>query len=193
MKKAMHTIAKEFEFCYGHRVHNQILNQQYSLDNACVCRHLHGHQGRVLVYLSEDHLTNGMVTDFKHLNWFKKFLDDTLDHKFIMDINDPLLEHEVLRPITAESTALIQSFRETGFEYNMAGPYWTIKPEWYAGFEPHVREKYEGMVFVNFVPTSENLSKWLYHIVDNKMAGFGIKISRVQFFETPKSQANYYA
>ena len=83
-------IAKQFDFCYGHRVWSQKLNKEFSLDNRCVCRHLHGHQGKVIVYLEDDELVDGMVTDFKHLNWFKKFLDDTLDHKFIIDKSDPM-------------------------------------------------------------------------------------------------------
>ena len=83
-------ISKEFEFCYGHRVWSQTLNTEFSLDGCLKCRHLHGHQGKILVYLEASELKDGMVTDFKHLNWFKQFLDDTLDHKFILDINDPL-------------------------------------------------------------------------------------------------------
>ena len=54
------------------------------------CRHLHGHQGKIIVFLQSNELKNGMVTDFHHLNWFKLFLDNTLDHKFIIDIHDPL-------------------------------------------------------------------------------------------------------
>ena len=75
------SVTKEYKWEAAHR-----LVQGYP-DN---CRHLHGHQGKVLVHLESDTLVKGMVTDFKHLNWFKKFLDDTIDHKFIIDINDPL-------------------------------------------------------------------------------------------------------
>jgi 6-pyruvoyltetrahydropterin/6-carboxytetrahydropterin synthase len=83
-------ISKEFDFCYGHRVWSQTLNSEFSIDSCLKCRHLHGHQGKVIVYLQAEELKDGMVTDFKHLNWFKLFLDDVLDHKFILDINDPL-------------------------------------------------------------------------------------------------------
>ncbi len=85
-------IAKQFDFCYGHRVWSQTLDVEFSMDSCLACRHLHGHQGRLMVYLSSDKLENGMVTDFHHLNWFKHFLDSTLDHKFIIDINDPLFQ-----------------------------------------------------------------------------------------------------
>ena len=83
-------ISKEFDFCYGHRVWSQTLNTEFSLDGCLKCRHLHGHQGKILVYLEASELKDGMVTDFKHLNWFKQFIDDVLDHKFILDVNDPL-------------------------------------------------------------------------------------------------------
>ena len=66
-------ISKEFDFCYGHRVWSQTLNIDFSLDACLKCRHLHGHQGKVIVYLESNELNNSMVTDFKHLNWFKKF------------------------------------------------------------------------------------------------------------------------
>jgi 6-pyruvoyltetrahydropterin/6-carboxytetrahydropterin synthase len=96
------TIDKSFSFCYGHRVHNQSLNTKFTENNdGCLaCRHLHGHEGLIKVFLEEDYspeageISNiektGMVTDFKHLGWFKNFLDDVLDHKMILDINDPL-------------------------------------------------------------------------------------------------------
>lgn len=34
----------------------------------------------------------GMVTDFGNLSWFKTWLKNYVDHKFILDINDPLFE-----------------------------------------------------------------------------------------------------
>lgn len=187
----MWKIAKQFDFCYGHRVWSQNLNPEFSIDSCLMCRHLHGHQGTINIFLEADELKDGMVTDFKHLNWFKKWLDDTLDHKFIMDINDPIFNHEVEEPIMKMMDNFTsKTFREGGLikhPYN----FYTIDESWYADFMEPIREKYEGMVFVEFVPTSENLSKWMFEIVQEKMKPLGVKVNGVQFFETPKSQSNY--
>ena len=175
-------ISKEFDFCYGHRVWSQKLNPDFSIDNRCVCRHLHGHQGKILVSLESNILTDGMVTDFKHLNWFKKFIDDSLDHKFIIDQNDPMFN--IIIP-----TAAIKG--EVPF---------IKKPEGYSIVDPGLFkmttnepliELLEGFVIVDFVPTSENLSKWLFDIVTKKMREINVDVSSVQFYETPKSQSTF--
>lgn len=173
-------ISKEFDFCYGHRVWSQELNKEFALDDCLMCRHLHGHQGKVIVHLESENLENGMVTDFKHLNWFKKFLDDTIDHKFIIDINDPLFD--TLLPHYKNN----KSFHE--MEQNFMIPDLTILKE-----EPlHIKELYEGYIIVDFVPTSENLSFWLLKIVQKKMSKIGIKVSHLEYFETPKSKSIVY-
>ena len=180
----MFEISKEFNFCYGHRVWSQKLNTEFSLDDRCVCRHLHGHQGTVRVYLEGDNLKDGMVTDFKHLNWFKKFLDDTLDHKFIIDQNDPLFE--VIIPDIPSTGCACDATRP---ELISDGKYATLKIE--DSWDADLKDLYEGFIVVDFVPTSENLSKWLHGIAQDKMKRLGITVSRIQFLETPKSQANY--
>ena len=177
----MWKIAKEFEFCYGHRVWSQTLNAEYSLDSCLKCRHLHGHQGKLIVYLQAYELKDGMVTDFKHLNWLKKWLDDVLDHKFIMDINDPVFPK--LFPMLRDNL-VIEDIDGTHF-------YKIPDPKLYEYLEAPMNEIYEGLVFVDFVPTSENLSKWIFDIVSEKMSKIGVKVTGVQFFETPKSQSNY--
>jgi 6-pyruvoyltetrahydropterin/6-carboxytetrahydropterin synthase len=52
-------------------------------------------------------------------------------------------------------------------------------------------EVVEGITIVDFVPTSENLSKWAYEMVQAKMDGLGVNISRVDWWETPKSRSSY--
>lgn len=174
-------ISKQFDFCYGHRVWSQELNTEYSLDDCLMCRHLHGHQGKIIVHLESNSLQNGMVTDFKHLNWFKKFLDDTIDHKFIIDINDPLFE--TLLPHYKNKENFIQ------MPQNYKIPDLTlVKDE-----EQHILEMYEGFIIVDFVPTSENLSAWLLKIVQEKMAKIDIKVSHLEYFETPKSKSTVYS
>lgn len=174
----MYRIAKQFDFCYGHRVWSQSLNPTFSLDSCLKCRHVHGHQGTINIFLEAEKLSEGMVTDFKHLNWFKKWLDDTLDHKFIMDISDPV--RDSLFPL---------SLIPLNFERESRT--WTLYSKDLENQPEPVKEVYEGLVFVDFVPTSENLSKWIFDIVEAKMLPLGVRVSGVQFYETPKSQSNY--
>lgn len=174
-------IAKEFDFCYGHRVWTQTLNKEFSLDSCTVCRHLHGHQGKIIVYLESSTLHQGMVTDFKHLNWFKQFLNDTLDHKFIIDINDPLFE--TLLPHFKDKSNLIShtvGFKTVDFAKIQNEPL-------------HIHEMYQGYIIVDFIPTSENISAWMLQIVQEKMKPLNIKVSHVEFHETPKSRSTVYA
>ncbi len=188
-------ISKEFSFCYGHRVWSQKLNSTYcaSNDDQCKCRHLHGHEGKVHVYLSGNKLTNGMVTDFKHLGWLKDFLDDTLDHKFIIDSHDPMYSVLVdgvycypagifkyaapLVPVIVPDTDLV------------AGKVVDLQ----RGATPdETTDVLAGMFIVDFVPTSENLAKWLHQLVSIKMQPLGVKCSRIDWWETPKSCATYF-
>ena len=177
-------IDKTFSFCYGHRVHNQTLNKEFSEDACLVCRHLHGHEGLIKVHLTSNVLERGMVTDFKHLNWFKTFLDRALDHKFIMDINDPLIVHEV--PGYCDETGELDVLRCEWWDEG----YWTLKVNDLSQSTPSntaLYEKYEGMVFVDFVPTSENLASWLLSVAQEKMEKLQVQVTSVDFWETPKS------
>ncbi|MCK9542537.1 MAG: 6-carboxytetrahydropterin synthase [Novosphingobium sp.] len=177
-------ISKQFDFCYGHRVWSQELNKEFSMDSCLACRHFHGHQGKVIIYLESTILNKGMVTDFKHLNWFKKWLDEILDHKFIMDIHDPILPYElasVILPAATTTNAFITHDEN----------FLTLDPEIYKDAPLFLKEKIEGLVFVPFVPTSENLSKWLFDIVAKRMKTINITVSKIEFFETPKSKSTY--
>lgn len=179
-------ITKSFSGCYGHRVWNQQLNSEYSIDNKLVCRHLHGHEALINVTLEGEILEKGMVTDFKHLGWFKKFVDEVIDHKFIFDLNDPLLKYEI--PILFSEQGNLDSIK---LQINNQLYYSTIKPEVFESLSKPLQEKYEGFIFVTFVPTSENLAKWCFDVVNDKMKLIGVKTKSVEFYETPKSRSLY--
>ncbi len=181
-------ISKEFEIVYGHRVWTQKLDQVFSLDNICACRRIHGHSGKINIYLTGDTLDScGMVSDFKNLGWFKKWLGDVVDHKFIIDLKDPLLKYEVETLLNAWDRVLLQDM----LIYQEENDCYIIDEKFYNFLEPVLQEKYEGMVFVQFVPTSENLSKWIFEVVNRRMQQIGVRVSKVEFYETPKSKATY--
>jgi 6-pyruvoyltetrahydropterin/6-carboxytetrahydropterin synthase len=178
-------IDKTIEFCYGHRVWTQVLNGEYSDDLQCACRHLHGHEGKVQVHLTGDGLDpTGMVTDFRHLEWLKKWINANVDHQFILDIKDPLYD----QLLTENGVHLLNPVFVPGTEH-LAG--WKVDLQ---GTEPGTPEyEYkEGFFIVDFVPTSENLSKWMAELVQVKMKPLNVTVDSIEWWETPKSRSIYY-
>ena len=177
-------IDKTFEFCYGHRVHTQTLNGEYAADLKCACRHLHGHEGKMQVHLTGDGLDKtGMVTDFRHLEWLKKWINEYIDHQFIIDKNDPLFE----KMLGANVELVPVLVPDTDF---VAG--WHIHPIYYANMSEPEKEYFEGFMVVNFVPTSEHLSSWMAELVEVKMKKLGVKVHSIEWWETPKSRSVFY-
>ncbi len=79
----MYNIVREIHFCYGHR----LLNYRGK------CRHLHGHNGKVEIVLKGEKLDKlGMVRDFEEIKQIvQKWIFENLDHKMILNKNDPLI------------------------------------------------------------------------------------------------------
>lgn len=222
-------IDKQFSFCYGHRVWSQQLIGDYceSGDACCKCRHLHGHEGLVHIFLEGEELTRGMVTDFKHLGWLKNFLDDNLDHKFIIDRNDPWFENIIngklvtldkavrvdennmrVAPTQYLATAVEARYTDAIGSHRLNNsnvsvhlellPSYVPGTEHLGGYNLDVtalegpeQEFYEGFFIVDFLPTSENLSKWVFDVVKAKMDLINVKTKQVDWFETPKSRSSY--
>lgn len=79
----MFKVTKHIEFCYGHRL----------LNYDGMCRHLHGHNGRVEVDIQADKLdARGMVHDFSDIKEaIKNWIDETLDHRMLLHKDDPMV------------------------------------------------------------------------------------------------------
>jgi 6-pyruvoyltetrahydropterin/6-carboxytetrahydropterin synthase len=177
-------IDKTIEFCYGHRVHTQTLNGEYADDLKCACRHLHGHEGKVQIFLSGNELDKtGMITDFRHLEWLKKWINLYIDHHFILDINDPLYDKMI------GDKSLI-GIKVDGVNKTFGQIIDITKEKSIIPNNPDY-EYYEGFFIVDFVPTSENLSKWLGQIVKEKMAKLNVNVSKIDWWETPKSRSTW--
>ena len=79
----MFRVTREIHFCYGHR----LLNYEGK------CRHLHGHNGKVVITLEGERLDAlGMVMDFTHIKRVvSRWIDETLDHTMLLHRDDPVL------------------------------------------------------------------------------------------------------
>lgn len=177
-------VHKEFHGSFGHRVWTQELDGRLSLDAACACRFLHGHNFKIKVGLvrTDGHAINeqGMVTDFKNLAWFKEWIDDVIDHKFMFDINDPALQ--ALFPHIAPK--LVQArMKDQGLLYAQVNC-----DESMSELEC---ELYSGLVLVDFIPTAENICTWMARIVNRKMSRIGCAVKYIEFHETDKCVARY--
>ncbi len=207
-------ISKEFEFDFGHRVWTQALDPRFSLTSQCVCKRLHGHRGKVVVEITvNDDIVNktGMVTDFKHLAFFKQFIDDNIDHRTLIDINDPfILQHHLIempndfyailyKDGEQKHEITLKSFRQL-IDYFDFSKFETIRVVPINCSDIEIINFIESFVFCNFVPTAENIAKYFYTYLNEKFKDFkgayknidaNFVISKVIFYETPKSNAIY--
>ena len=174
-------IDKEFHFEMGHRVWAQELKHaNLSITTDCACKHLHGHSYAIKVFLGSDTLDQSeMVTDFKNLNFMKQFVDDVLDHKFMIDINDPNFELITTVSITNERLNLnnFENFTNLGT--------WN-----WVGLSEGEKLHYSSFVLVDFVPTSENICKYLFEYAQSRI-GDVAKVTAVELWETKKSHCRY--
>jgi len=128
-----------------------------------------------------------MLLDFVNLNFFKKFVDEHLDHKTILDINDPWTENFVnsTRAVFDQTHSCVIKALNTKVKIDDVVRYIKYPT---SSTEDHHNEVANGLVLVEFVPTSENLCKWLFDIVHHKL---GDIVKSVSFSETPKTLATY--
>jgi 6-pyruvoyltetrahydropterin/6-carboxytetrahydropterin synthase len=114
----MFTVSREIDFCYGHRL----------LGYAGKCRHLHGHNGRVVIGLEASGLDgHGMVLDFSEIKRvLSRWIDENLDHRMVLERTDPAVRalQDMGEPMylmdvspTAENIAklIFEAAREQGF------------------------------------------------------------------------------
>jgi len=133
----------------------------------------------------------------------KKFVDDYLDHKFILSLNDPWFVNIVNAKQNWEDGNLVSlSATQTlntkeGRELKII-PVFVPNTDYLVGYQIDVndlsgpeREYLEGYFLVSFVPTSEHFTEWLYNIVDVKMSKIDVQVSKISWAETPKSLAVY--
>lgn len=180
-------IDKEFHFEMGHRVWAQKLEHEHlSISTDCACKHLHGHSYAIKVLLGADTLDqSAMVTDFKNLNFMKEFLDDALDHKFMIDVNDPMF---------CRVTGVDESCRSAlSFQPNFTNLGVFLRSTVNVDRIPNLRgedELYDSFIVVNFIPTSENICKYLKEYAQEKI-GDVATVTALELWETKKSHCKY--
>jgi len=175
----MWSIDKSFSFEMGHRVWQQKLDKpELSLTTDCACKHLHGHSYEIKVFLEGDSLNNeGMILDFKNLNWVKQFLDDELDHKFMIDVNDPLFTR--ITGCSFSENEHVTNFSNLGDVMRNIGE-----------FEDKNKDFIDSFVLVNFCPTSENICMHLKELFAAHLKGVA-DVEAVELWETKKSHCRY--
>ena len=180
----MFNISKSFDFCYGHRVFSQNCNVKYALEDSNPCRKIHGHQGKITVFMNAEKLDErGFVIDFKELTFMKRFIDDNIDHRFIVSIMDP------------NFSKLVGSNFEDLKSSGRLTPMYLLGDESLMGYmiaDP-VDADESSFFIVDFNPTSEELARWIFQGVESliKDAPFECVTEKVTWSETPKTQATF--
>jgi len=180
----MFNLSKDFNFCYSHRVYSQNVNEKYAESAECPCHRLHGHQGSVSIHMQTEELDHrGFVLDFKELGFVGKFLDARIDHRFVLSTMDPNFEL-----ITGKSLDELTLVDITVLDGVVAGKMINLD-----GLSAQDQMHLQSFFIVDFNPTSEELSKWIFNLVQDVIdkSPFECNVQKVVWSETPKTQATY--
>ena len=118
-----------------------------------------------------------MLFRSKNLNFMKQFVDDVLDHKFMIDINDPNF-----KLITGQDWPISQPTPFVNFT-NFGSYNWIGLTD---GEKLHINS----FVLVDFVPTSENICKYLFEYAQSRIGSIAT-VTAVELWETAKSHCRY--
>lgn len=167
-------IDKTFTFDTGHRVWAQKLDRSdLCVSTETACKRMHGHTYTIKVCVGSDTLDQScMVTDFKNLNFVKKFLDEVLDHRFIIDIHDPLFK------------------TITSLDPPIECVNWTLMKDVIYVSDANLSAYIDSFVLVDFCPTSEKICENLYYYIQQRLDGFAI-VTAIELWETPKSHCKF--
>ena len=195
----MFTIEKTFTGDLAHRIHTQRLDSDFTEKGSKIlkCRRLHGHTFGLKVKLGSKTLENDMVLDYNELGFVKDMINDILDHRTLIAESDPILK-KVLLPVFSDN------LRESLLE-NSSEPYPIfIKTPWGCSKfnidvieDLDIKEFLDSFVIVPFTTSSENISRWIFQIVESKIYKFNqihgtdVKVLSVSYKETPNSEAVY--
>jgi 6-pyruvoyltetrahydropterin/6-carboxytetrahydropterin synthase len=180
-------ITKKINFVAGHRVHSQNLPKSLGPNK---CRHLHGQEYVLEVFASRDLQSDGMVMDFTFFNHLNNFIQKHLDHKFILDINDPLFD--MITGTSLSDAKLLYYTVDKTDEYLKITNQNNALFAKFSKFHPDNRNEFrESFVLVNFIPTAENLARWFIDVIERfkevNIFPADLQVSKVRLYETQKA------
>jgi len=173
-------IMKSYNFCYAHRVWNQVL----STGVTCKCRYCHGHSGKIDLCLTGN-LVNGMIIDFNELQFIKTFIDSVIDHHMLCDIYDPLVPH------------YFKLLNSNVLCFEDRGLYRVVNQNFMKDLAVELQEFGSSLVFIDGVPSAENLALWLGTMItelllQNKVCEErNVRLVSLKWWESETSYAEY--
>jgi 6-pyruvoyltetrahydropterin/6-carboxytetrahydropterin synthase len=148
----------------------------------------HGHQGLVRVHVTGTELNKQkMLLDFKELGVVNDFLDGYLDHKCIVGRDDPLFYMLVTNFMNETGVSVLEKPIYMRGCTTVAAYVCDVS----AVPDGPIKEYLEGIVIVDFIPTSEALAQWVFKLAAEKFKQIDVIVSQVDWEETPKTNASY--
>lgn len=188
----MYTIEKTFTGDLAHRIHNQNLDSKFTEGNSRVlkCRRLHGHTFSLKVKLGSENLVDDMVLDYNEIGFVKNMINDILDHRTLLSKNDPWFE-KVVKTVP-------EFWNETYGSLPLINTEWDCEQVDISYIKDQdIKEFLSSFTLVPFTTSSENISKWIYEIVEKRVNDYNyrnktdVKVLSVSYKETPNSEAVY--